>query len=70
MPIIKSNICLVDSGVGALKARIMYLAVKWFAGGAWKGNQKKRAEGWNRVALRWPEKAFDTPKDLQVAEQD
>ena len=62
--------CMVDSGVGALKARLMYLAVKWFAGGAWNGNKKKKAEGWNRIAARWPEKAFDTPDDLQVVEQD
>ena len=61
--------CMLDSRVGKLKARIMYLAVKWFARGAWSGNKKKKEEGWHRVALKWPEKAFDTPQDLQVAEQ-
>lgn len=62
--------CLIDSRVGALKARLMYLAVKWFAGRTWNGNKRKRAEGWNRIAARWPENAFDTPDDLQVAKQD
>ncbi len=59
--------CMVDSGVGAWKARFMYWAVKWFAGGAWNGNMKLKNEGWKRIAARWPEKAFDTPEDLQVA---
>ena len=60
--------CMIDSGVGSLKARIMYLAVKWFAGGAWNGNRKMKAKGWNRVAARLPERAFDTPEDLQTVE--
>lgn len=60
--------CLIDSGVGAVKSFLMYLAVKWLGKGAWKGNQRKRASGWNRVAPRWPQKAFDTPNDLQDAE--
>ena len=61
--------CLIKSEVGSVKARLMYLAVKWFGKGAWNGNKKKRAEGWHRVALRWPKTAFDTPEDLQVSEQ-
>jgi len=46
--------CMLDSGVGSVKARLMYLAVKWFAGFAWRGNKKKKAKGWKRVAARWP----------------
>jgi hypothetical protein len=48
----------------------MYWAVKYCGKGAWNGNKRKRDEDWHRVALRWPEKAFDTPKDLQIAEHD
>jgi hypothetical protein len=62
--------CMLDSHVSKGRARIMYLAVKWFAKGAWKGNKEKKDKGWNRVALKWPKTAFDTPDDLQVAESD
>lgn len=62
--------CMVDSGVNPRKARLMHLAVKWFARGAWNGNQRKKNAGWHRVALRWPESAFDIPQDLQTTTQD
>ena len=60
--------CMLDSRVSKNRARIMYLAVKWFAKRAWNKNKEKKDNGWNRVALKWPKTAFDTPDDLQVAE--
>lgn len=62
--------CMLDSRVRSFKARLMYLAVKWFAGFAWKGNLKRKKAGWHRVAIRWPDSIFDTPKDLQVTKED
>ncbi len=62
--------CMLESHVNKHRARIMYWAVKYCGKGAWNGNKTKRDEGWHRVALKWPRKAFDTPKDLQVTEQD
>ncbi len=62
--------CMLDSRVRSSKARLMYLAVKWFAGFAWKGNVKRKKTGWHRVAIRWPNSVFDTPKDLQVAKEE
>ena len=61
--------CMLDSRVGKYKARLMYWAVKLCGKGAWDGNKTKRDKGWKRIAAKWPEKAFDTPDDLQVAEQ-
>ena len=60
--------CMLESNVNKCRARIMYWAVKYCGKGAWNGNRKKKEQKWNRVALRWPKKASDTPKDLQVAE--
>jgi len=62
--------CMLDSHVNKSRARIMYWAVKYWGARAWNGNKRKKDKGWHRVALRWPKKAFDTPDDLQVAEQD
>lgn len=53
-------------GVKSLRKWLIYLAVSWFGMFAWKGNIKLRERGFNRVANRWPEKATDTPDDLQV----
>jgi len=49
---------------------LIYLAVSWFGCFAWKGNIKLRERGFNRVAARFPDKATDTPENLQIAEQD
>ena len=62
--------CMLDSKVSKWRARIMFWAVKYCGKGAWNGNKKKKEKGWHRVAAKWPGKAFDTPEDLQVAEQD
>lgn len=60
--------CMLESHVNKHRARFMYWAVKYCGKGAWNGNRTKRDKGWHRVALKWPRKAFDTPKDLQVTE--
>ena len=62
--------CMLESHVNKHRARFMYWAVKYCGKGAWNGNKTKRDKGWNRVALRWPKKASNIPKDLQVAEHD
>ncbi len=54
--------------VRAWRRFLIYWAVRLGAWGAWRGNIQKKNQGWNRVALRWPKKASDTPKDLQVAD--
>ena len=35
---------MIFYGVSGFKARIMYLAVKWFGGGAWKNHRQKERE--------------------------
>ncbi len=57
-------------GVHPLRKMLIYLAVSWFGCFAWKGNIKLRERGFNRVAARFPDKATDTPENLQIAEQD
>ena len=59
--------CMVESDVKSWRAKFMYLAVKWFASGAWKNNSKLKNQGWKRVAAKYPTSAFDVPKDLQPA---
>ncbi len=54
--------------VRAWRRFLIYWAVRLGGWGAWRGNIQKKNQGWNRVALKWPEKAFDAPEDLQVAE--
>ena len=55
-------------GVHPLRKWIIYLAVSWFGCFAWKGNIKLRERRFNRVAARLPDKATDTPENLQIAE--
>jgi len=57
-------------GVHPWRKMLIYLAVSWFGCFAWEGNIKLRHRGFNRVVAKWPEKATDTPADLQVAEPD
>lgn len=57
---------MIVMGVSWWKRSLIYQSVRWFGCFAWGGNTKKRREGWNRVALRWPARATDTPEDLQV----
>ena len=51
--------------VNRLRAFLIYWAVRLGGWNAWRGNTHKKLKGWNRVAARWPEKATDTPDDLQ-----
>jgi len=53
-------------GVKPLRKWVIYLAVSWFGGFAWNGNTRQRENGFNRVAIRFPTKASDTPDDLQT----
>tara|TARA_Y100000310_G_C20175452_1_gene575628 strand:+ start:415 stop:582 length:168 start_codon:yes stop_codon:yes gene_type:complete len=36
----------------------------------WNNNKEKKAGGFNKIALRWPTNAFDTPEAIQIAEAD
>ncbi|MFC1942126.1 DUF1353 domain-containing protein [Chloroflexota bacterium] len=54
--------------VNSLKVFLIFWSVRLGGYFAWRGNIRKRENGYNRVAARWPEKATDTPADLQVAE--
>ena len=56
--------------VRAWRRFLIYWAVRLGGWGAWRGNIQKKKQGWNRVALKWPEKAFDTPEDLQANEEE
>ncbi len=47
------------SGVARWRIFVMYRAVRLFGGRAWRGNQKLRERGYDRV-LPLPEKAADT----------
>jgi hypothetical protein len=48
----------------------LHRAVKWFGVFAWTNNKEKKAGGFNKIALRWPTNAFDTPEAIQIAEAD
>jgi hypothetical protein len=54
--------------VSSWRRNLVYWGVRLAGGFAWKGNIKKKNQGWNRVALKWPEKATDKPKDLQTTD--
>lgn len=54
------------SGVKAWRKMLVYLAVRWFGGFAWKGNIELKEKKFNRVAARLPEKATDTPASPQA----
>ena len=53
-------------GVEAWRVFLIYWAVRLGGWGAWRGNIRKKQEGWNRVAARFPTKATDTPDSLQT----
>ena len=50
----------------AWRVFLIYWAVRLGGRGAWRGNIRRKKEGFNRVAAKLPKKATDTPASLQV----
>lgn len=57
-------------GVSAWRVFLIYWAVRLGGWSAWRGNILKKKNGFKRVAAKWPEKATDTPADLQANEEE
>jgi hypothetical protein len=52
--------------VGWFTRHIMYLAVKWFAGCAWKGNQKMKDKRSSRFAMARVIKSYEKAKAVRA----
>jgi hypothetical protein len=53
-------------GVSSNTRHVMYWAVKYFGGGAWKSNQNKKAKNVNKFAGDRTIKSFARPEDLRA----